>query len=148
MSPSSPKMPDHQIRLRGPWHASATATSDLGERRVATVHMDRAAETLADFLPDGFVGQVRLERAFHRPSGLSERSRVRLSIAGNLSGTLGVNDHALGSIAPGANTFDLTPILEAHNRIQLDVLIDARGTTRQPKWDMRLEIFDGVAGDP
>jgi hypothetical protein len=135
-------MPDHQIRLRGPWQLSLTQRAgDRIERTVPCRRFD-APHGLADCLPDGYAGWIRLERSFHRPSGLSERSRVRLWIDSNLVGELSANDRKLGPIVSGANTFDVTPILLTRNRICLDVLIDACDSMRQPSCDARLEIFD------
>jgi hypothetical protein len=136
--------PDHLIRLRGPWQITVAAAREAGgnQHRVATVHMGRASNVLAELLPAGYAGRLRMERVFHRPSGLSAQSRVRLCIESNLSGHLIFNDHALGALAPGANSFDVSSFLGDRNRIQLDVLIDERDPMRQPEWDTRLEIFD------
>jgi hypothetical protein len=100
-----------------------------------------APDGLADRLPSNYAGWVRLERSFHRPTGLSNRSRVQLRINTNLTGQLAVNDRTLGATAIGENVFDITSLLQTRNRICLDLLIDASDAMRQPSCDARLEIF-------
>lgn len=138
-------MPDHQIRLRGPWQITVDRANSSGEQREASVDIARTPEALAELLPAGFVGRVRLERVFHRPTGLGQLSRVLLHIESNVEGEVTVNRQSLGALSAGANRFDITRILAATNRIQLDVRIDARRAMRQPEWEARLEIFDGAA---
>jgi hypothetical protein len=135
-------MPDHEIRLRGPWQLMLLERCGESAEDVVELGQFRAPYGLAERLPDQYAGWVRLERNFQRPSGLSERSRVRLYLNTNLSGQLSVNGLLLGPVAEGEHRYDLQAILTPRNRIRIDVRIDAHDSMRQLTCDARLEIFD------
>jgi hypothetical protein len=134
--------PDHVIRLRGPWRLSLLHPAGDGQNeRVQPCGQFPAPAGLADQLPPGFRGIARLERSFHRPTGLSTQSRLRLAVATNLHGKMWLNDEPLGLLTGELNRFDLSPTLPRRNHICLEVVIDGSTTIDQPICDVRLEIF-------
>ncbi len=99
---------------------------------------------LAACLPPEYVGKVRLERGFNRPSGLDALSRVELVVESSAAGTVWLNDVCLGEWAGGACRFAASESLRTHNRIRVDLVIDASGAMHQPNCEVRLEILNGT----
>lgn len=108
-APASGQSPErtavHRIRLRPPWQSEATP------------------------------GSVRWQRRFNRPSGLSPTQRVWIVVwAVAFPGTATLNGKALGALSGQADTpsaFDVTDLLQAHNRLELD--LEAAGLAGVPK---------------
>jgi hypothetical protein len=122
----------HTIRLRGPWQLKPL------ERYVA--RGDGRFERVAEGLPSSsrmtmpadwsiafggeFRGRVRYHRAFQSPTGLESGERVWLVVDPPRSrGGVKLNDKPLGGVAWGGDAarFDITELLEDHNRLEIVV---------------------------
>jgi hypothetical protein len=82
-----------------------------------------------------------LERSFHRPTGLSDQSRLQLHWRTTLRGRLTLNGESLGNVDEDESQFDITQHVLTRNRICLEVVIDDTSTIGQPTCDVRLAIF-------
>lgn len=105
----------HTIRLRAPWKRRREGDRDLWQR------------------------------AFGRPTNLSEDETVRLVVHCESAGTLVVlNDVVLGTAgsSEGRDVFDVTGRLEVRNKLALSMLHDEHVDTesRRPPADVWLEI--------
>ncbi len=132
-------IPNHQIRLRGPWQLWLASADD--PRPIEPMGRFEAPNGLGDRLPPQYRGPARLERSFHRPTGLQPTSQIHLRIHSDLCGQLSLNGQPLGHLEPGEQRFDITPLLQIRNRICIEVEIDESARMRQPSCDARLEIF-------
>ena len=122
----------HVIRLRGPWYYEPLARTVLladGTTCEEPGELPRAGRTQMPqdwgaTLGHEFRGRVRFRRAFHRPTGLDEFSRVELVVTQvDAFGDVTLNGQRLGSIsadrAPGR--FDVTNMLQLENQLEIDV---------------------------
>jgi hypothetical protein len=146
----------HTIRLRGPWSVEPVEryVLDAGGRYErstaglpAAVKMTMPADWGA-VLGATFLGLVRYQRLFQKPTGLDSGERVWLVVEAPRSrGTVELNRKRLGE---AGGRFDITECLEDHNRLEIIVehpAFDARdgGDTRSPGGligEVRLEIED------
>lgn len=104
----------HEIRLAGPWEISSS--DDVWERCVLPYPAD-GIDRPAD---------VRLRRKFHRPSGLSDQSRLAIVVVvdgGALSATVnGVAVEAKpDAAAENTMLIDVTQMLQEFNTVELTV---------------------------
>lgn len=85
----------HRIRLRQPWESQAT--------------------------PRG----TRWQRRFNRPTGIGPTQRVWILVQGvEAIGTAALNGKAIGTLSGHTDTptvFDVTDLLEPHNRLELEL---------------------------
>ena len=114
----------HRIRLRGPWECEPL-TSRGGERLPEQRRVTMPGR-LADLGLGGFAGQVRFVRKFGYPGRIDDFERVWLTCAG-LEGTaeIRLNDHPLAREHTGPFAFDVTPLLRAHNSLEITLHADS-----------------------
>jgi hypothetical protein len=148
----------HSIRLRGPWHHQPLARFEAqadGTQRETTDNLPPGGDLVlpADWgaaLGREFCGIVRFSRVFHRPTGLEASSKVWLIVEDvHWRAQVTLNDRLLGAVIGSLATasqpaselhrcparFDVTTLLEPHNRLSIDVTGPARdssGPTNQP----------------
>ena len=115
----------HTIRLRGPWQVEPVeryvlradggyerSTADLPAAAKMTMPADWAAVLGASFL-----GLVRYQRIFQKPTGLESGERVWLVVEAPQSrGTVELNHMRLGD---AGGRFDITEHLADHNRLTI-----------------------------
>jgi len=133
----------HTIRLRGPWQLEPIVRfvlqpdgtyrpvrKDLPPPAKATMPADWSEPLGADFL-----GRVRYQRVFQKPTGLESGERVWLVIEGPRSrGVVELNRKRLGDVSHGESfgRFDVSELLEDHNGLEIVVehpALDASGRT-------------------
>jgi hypothetical protein len=126
----------HTIRLRGPWSVEPleryVLRADGGYER-STAELPAAAKMTmpADWgavLGASFLGLVRYQRNFQKPTGLESGERVWLVVEGPRSrGSVELNRRRLGE---AGGRFDITELMEDHNRLEVVVehpALDSRG---------------------
>ncbi len=109
----------HRIRLRGPWQCTPL-TRVGGETPPEPLRI--RMPSLWDGVLDDFRGRVRFERRFGYPGRIDEHERVWLTFA-EVVGVAAVelNGHKLGAGESGAFEYEVTPLLEPRNGLQVDV---------------------------
>jgi hypothetical protein len=129
----------HTIRLRGPWLVEPVERYVLragGAYERSTAHLPAAAKMTmpADWgtvLGVSFLGLVRYQRFFQKPTGLDSGERVWLVVERPRSrGSVELNGKLLGE---AGSRFDVTQYLEEHNRLEIVVehpMLDAGGAAR------------------
>jgi hypothetical protein len=127
----------HTIRLRGPWSIEPLERYVLGpggryQRTSGDLPATAKMTMPADWGPafgTAFLGLVRYQRIFQKPTGLESGERVWLVVDVPRSrGSVELNRHALGE---AGGRFDITELLEDHNRLEVVVehpALDANGT--------------------
>jgi hypothetical protein len=143
----------HTIRLRGPWSVEPLEQfilrSDGGYERSSGGLQPAAKMTMpADWgavLGATFLGLVRYQRNFQKPTGLESGERVWLVVEGPRSrGTVDLNRKRLGD---AGGRFDITELLEDHNRLEIVVehpVVDERGVARD---DDDTALTGGLIGE-
>src|SRR4029079_1244874 len=113
----------HTIRLRGPWTVEPLKRFALQPDRSykpvddcwpAAARMTMPADWAA-VLGSSFLGRVRYQRNFQKPTGLESGERVWLVVEGPRScGSVELNGKRLGDVAVGepSGRFDITALLE------------------------------------
>ena len=123
----------HTIRLRGPWNYqplarttwTPTGTSLPTEEDVPAGGRLNIPSSWEPVLGENFFGQVRFQRYFHSPTGLTEQDQVFIRIDEvDALASVYLNDQPLGDIPPGAGPtrFDVTILLQQRN--QLEIVVD------------------------
>jgi hypothetical protein len=148
-SPFSVLSVPHSIRLRGPWQYQPLArfeTQADGTQRETTDDLPPGGDLVlpADWgavLGREFCGTVRFSRVFHRPTGLAAASKVWLIVEDvHWRARVALNDRLLGEVICSRATasepaselhrcpsrFDVTSLLEPHNRLSIDVTSPAK----------------------
>jgi hypothetical protein len=123
----------HVIRLRGPWEyeplARWVATADgqwtlVNENLPPAGTIPMPADWSAVLGPD-FRGVVRFTRRFHRPTGLSPQTSVRLIIEDvYASAVVALNGRLLDEISsqsPGPSSYEISADLQPANEVRVDV---------------------------
>lgn len=143
----------HNIRLRGPWSVEPleryVLRADGGYQRSTTELPAAAKMTMpADWgavLGASFLGLVRYLRNFQKPTGLESGERVWLVVEGPRSrGSVELNRKRLGD---AGGRFDITELLEDHNRLEVVVehpVVDVRGMARD---DDGTRLTGGLIGE-
>jgi hypothetical protein len=121
----------HTIRLRGPWQIEplkryvARGSGGYESQADGVPARDRwqMPADWCEAMGHDFLGVVRFGRKFNRPTNLSAE-RVWLVVEPPRSrGVVRVNGRVLGHVRFGAppGRFDITPLLNDHNSIEIDV---------------------------
>jgi hypothetical protein len=126
----------HTIRLRGPWSVEPVdryvprpggGYERLSDELPAAAKMTMPADWGA-LLGASFLGRVRYQRIFQKPTGLDSGQRVWLVVDGPRSrGSVELNSKRLGE---AVGRFEITDLLKDHNRLEILVehpALDARG---------------------
>jgi beta-mannosidase len=143
----------HQIRLHGPWQAEIVELIDSGSNQAfANQFRLKVPGDWSPWLGHEFLGTVRLERPFGRPTGLTVEQQVWLSIeCVDFSARIWLNDVELGTHQLGSPPvrFPVHSLLQARNRLRIEVEmpLGASRTTRAGLaggilGDVRLEICE------
>jgi hypothetical protein len=165
------RVPDHVIRLRGPWEYCPLARSVMqadGSHRLETNGLPAAGRITmpADWgatLGADFCGRVSYLRRFGRPTGLTAADRVELVIDRvDAFGCAALNSHELGEIAADGQPWrcDVTARLRPRNELVIEVELpqltaDSPALARSGReglpggliGEVRLEIFAATAAD-
>ena len=111
----------HLIRLQGPWQclarpdASPPSSAEKAERIVVNC---RNSSGLVELLGNSFAGQLAVSRRFHRPTGLTKESQVRLLIQSDLKPhSVSLNGQLLEATA--AVDIEILDRLQPTNQLQL-----------------------------
>ena len=120
----------HVIRLRGPWLCWPDSSRQATEASAVTIDF-RDEDGLSPFHGASSEAQLRLERRFHRPTGLTDTTSVQLVIK-SFSGemTLTLNSEPLGSVDAGRNEFQVADQLQPANRLRIELPAAAIGDHR------------------
>ena len=122
----------HTIRLAGPWEMQASS--------------DAAAERVT--LPHEISSGVELRRNFHRPSGLTDDSTVRIVLTSTGSGIeLQLNGKHVPSVADTHRHFDVSGQLLSFNTLAVtsglsDSRSEARQELRQPTTTITAAVLE------
>jgi hypothetical protein len=137
----------HTIRLRGPWHLEAvTRFVPQADGTYCPVKDDlpwsARAKTPADWssvFGAGFLGRVRYERAFQKPTGLEDGERLFLVVEPPRSeGCIVLQGQLIGFVHAGEGTqrFEITDRLASRNTLEVFVdhpaLDGLRSTVGEP----------------
>jgi hypothetical protein len=129
----------HTIRLRGPWSVEPVERYVLradGEYERSTAGLPAATKMMMPanwgaILGATFLGLVRYQRAFQKPTGLNSGEHVWLVVDQPRSrGSVELNHQRLGE---AGGRFDITEYLDDHNQLEIVVehpALDARGVAR------------------
>jgi hypothetical protein len=148
----------HTIRLRGPWQLEPI------ERYIprSDDHFDRVGDDLpsssraampadwAGVFGRDFLGRVRYHRVFQKPTGLDSGERVRLVIEPpRTRGVVTLSGTPLGQVAWGGplGRFDITNLLEDHNRLEIVVEHPALDEVLCPNEDWFTTRPGGLVGE-
>lgn len=148
----------HSIRLRGPWQVEAIERYALrgdGEYRRSSEHLPAAARMTmpADWsagLGGDFIGRVRYGRIFQKPTGLDAGKRVFLVVEPMRSmGVVSLSGKQLGKVYWGgaAGRFDVTDLLEDHNRLEIVVEHPVLDGTQRHNDDDSTSPAGGLVGE-
>ena len=148
----------HTIRLLGPWQLEPI------ERFIP--QPDGTYRLSADDLPPGarakmpaewsgilgadFLGRVRYERNFQKPTGLDRGERVWLVIEPPRSrGIVELNRKRLGEVFWGGTVgrFDITQLLDDHNRLEIVVSHPALDDAQTANDDSKTSFPGGLVGE-
>ncbi len=148
----------HTIRLRGPWQVEPIARFELqadGSNRPANEGLPPATRATmpADWSgPFGadFFGRVRYRRTFQKPTGLGSGERVWLVVEGPRSrAVVELNRKRMGEVSCGESygRFDITEMLEDHNRLEIVVEHPAIGASGAANRDSDAKLAGGLIGE-
>jgi hypothetical protein len=133
------------IRLRGPWQYRVIPSA-IGDAEVSASGGDEglftAPDGLAELVPHGFRGRIRLQRGFQRPSGLTHASTLWLQVVTGRHGQIWLNETCLGSMTAGENRLVLPRPLAVRNQLRIELVIDVDSPIDQPICDVQLEIVE------
>jgi hypothetical protein len=123
----------HRIRLLGPWDCEAIAP----DQTVAASRFTPPGR-LSDM---GQTGRVRLVRRFGYPGRIDSYEHVWLTIADVGGGAdISLNGHLLIAAFAGTCEFEVTPLLEARNRLEVAVDVHA-GVLGEVALEIRRDAF-------
>lgn len=134
----------HTIRLAGPWQVDWVGPEDVPPATLAVDHGTFPIDWPAIF--GDVCGTARFQRKFNRPTGLSEGTRVWLSVpdyCGML--TVELNGRVLAILPENELPvqLDVTGSLQLHNRLVLEVTADgASCSQRHLAEPVKLEIHE------
>jgi hypothetical protein len=122
----------HTIRLRGPWQLEPIERYVLQpdgrhERTIDGLPLRTKLTMPADWgevFGHDFLGRVGYLRTFQKPTRLESREQVWLVVEPpRSSGVVELNRKRLGEVCWGSNPgrFDITELLEDHNRLEIVV---------------------------
>ena len=134
--------PLHSIRLRGPWtcRREPTIAPERRKPKESELSRFRMPDGLPRVLGDGGHGTVLLERNFHRPTGLVPTVDVQLVVQTVYKGYVLLNDQRHEMPKPGTWGHLIGDQLNAHNRLQIGLVIDEAGSMHQPRCEVWLDI--------
>lgn len=124
----------HRIALKGPWRNQwiDDASPNLAARAYET--LDRVQMPTSWQAAFGErAGRVRFLRRLHAPTGIEAGDRVVLCFSGvGGSASFQLNERVLGGAAhcTEAVSFDITPLLEPSNMLEVVIDFDPRSDTR------------------
>ena len=129
----------HVIRLHGPW------TLEADGQAARRVHLPRDWSQVGEAARDR---PVYLVRRFHRPTGLSPRTRVFLSVpAGWPVTTLTLHGRVLaGNISGDRRTYDLSDVIHRREAHDLRIGFPAGSRVADQPYFVAIEIEE-TAGD-
>lgn len=148
----------HTIRLRGPWNVEPVARFVLqpdGTYRPERVNlppgvkMTMPADWSAAFGAN-FLGRVRYLRVFQSPTGLENGERVFLVVEGGRSRALvELNGKRLGEGFTWGQVgrYEITAMLEDHNRLEIVVEHPALDAGRAANDDGSIRLPGGLVGE-
>lgn len=115
----------HAIRLVGPWRVAWLPSSGAAADR----QLERTVRLPASWreLFGDVAGRARFERRFNRPTGLSTAHRVSIvleEVAGRVQVALNGEALSAASDPRGRQVFDVTPRLQPHNQLMVELEFD------------------------
>ena len=143
----------HTIRLRGPWllepvERYVPRAGGGYERSTANLPVAAKMTMPADWRPvlgASFLGLVRYQRTFQKPTGLESGKRVWLVVEEpRARGRVDLNRKHLGE---AGGRYDITEFLEEHNQLEIAVehpAVDVGGAARD---DGDTSLSGGLIGE-